>query len=261
MRQCRNIGAALLLAAGVFVWGSDPNLADAGHPWPFPENPLIAIPGGAFVFGADDGEENEKPRQTIEIPGFTVNRTEITNAEYRRFVVEGQGRASNFDRHPELGKDDRPVVGVSWDDADAFCRFYGLKLPTEQQFERAARGATGRKYAWGDAPATPDRVSRGSETCCGPDAADGFPATAPVGSFPKGNTPEGVADLTGNVWEWMDGWYNPYGTPPAAEDKTYRVLRGGAWNSDDWKLRTTYRLAYRGDFRYAANGGFRCVGP
>ena len=137
-----------------------------------------------------------------------------------------------------------------------FCRFHGLKLPSERQWERAARGTTGRRFAWGDAAPAPDRVNRGAAACCGPDDRDGFAATAPVGSLPAGNTAAGLADMTGNIWEWVDGFYGPYDAGPQT---AFRVLRGGAWNSDDRKLRATYRMAYRGEFRFAANGGFRCA--
>ena len=230
----------------------------ASPSWPFSDNPLIRIAAGSFVFGADDGEANEAPRAVLRLPAFSIARTEVTNDQYRRLVRDTGHRPSFFADHPVLGLGAHPVVGVSWDDADAFCRHFGLALPSERQWERAARGTDGRRFAWGDAAPGADRVNRGAEICCAADAADGFAATAPVGSFPAGHSPEGVADLTGNVWEWVDGWYNPYDA--AAPAQSFRVLRGGAWNSDAWKLRTTYRLAYDPAFRFAANGGFRCAG-
>ncbi|MFQ6018707.1 MAG: formylglycine-generating enzyme family protein [Kiloniellaceae bacterium] len=223
------------------------------------DNPLIDIAGGRFVFGSDDGEDNERPRQYREIAPFRITKFEITNRQYKAFVAAANHRPSFYGGHPVLGLPDHPVVGVSWADADAFCRFHGMTLPTEQQWERAARGAEGRRYAWGDQPPAPERVNRGAAQCCGPDEADGYPLTAPVGRYPSGMTPEGVADMTGNVWEWVEAWYNPYDAAPAARAERFRVLRGGAWNSDAWRLRTTYRLAYDGDYRFAANGGFRCV--
>ncbi len=226
---------------------------------PLEGNPLVEIPAGSFVFGADDGEENEAPRRTDALAAFRINRFEVTNRLYRAFVEASGHRSSFFDGHPVFGRSDHPVVGVSWDDADAFCRHHGLRLPSERQWERAARGVSGRPFAWGEAPPTPDRVNRGGATCCGPDPRDGYPATAPVGSFPAGTTKEGLFDMTGNVWEWADGWYNFHDAAPAAQERKFRVLRGGAWNSDEWKMRTTYRMAYKGDFRFAANGGFRCV--
>ena len=245
--RLRLVGLVLLLVPGAAAAG----LLD--------DNPLIEIAGGPFVFGSDDGEENEGPARTLDIPAFRIMKFEITNRQYRAYSAATGRRPAFYDTHPTLGLDDHAVVGVSWHDADAFCRHHGLRLPSEVEWERAARGSDGRRFAWGDAPAATQRVNRGAAQCCDPDAADGYGATAPVGSFPDGNTPEGVADLTGNVWEWVDGWYTPYDAGPAAQSRQFRVLRGGGWNSDDWKLRTTYRLAYNGDFRFSANGGFRCA--
>jgi len=246
-----------IILAVCVAWAAS---ASASPAWPFADNPLIAIAGGGFVFGADDGEANEAPRTRADLPRFRISRTEVTNDQYRAFVRDSGHRPAFYADHPVLGRGEHPVVGVSWDDADAFCRHYGLTLPSERQWERAARGREGRRFAWGDAAPSAERVNRGAAACCAPDAADGFAATAPVGSFPAGDTAEGLADMTGNVWEWVDGWYNPYDAAPAARAKRFRVLRGGAWNSDRRKLRTTYRLAYDPAFRFAANGGFRCAG-
>jgi iron(II)-dependent oxidoreductase len=226
--------------------------ASAEDLWPLPDNPPVTIPGGTALSPA---------AVPVDLPSLRVSRFEITNAEYERFVAETGHRPSHFAGHPEIARPSYPVVGVSWDDAMDFCRHYGLSLPMETQWDWMARGKEQRTYAWGDETPGSDHANLGAETCCGPNDIDGFAGTAPVGSFPKGDTPEGVSDLTGNVWEWVDGWYEEGLVDSAGKERKFRVLRGGAWNSDDAHLRASYRLGYRGDFRYAANGGFRCVAP
>ncbi len=245
--------ATLSLIAEVLLTGQATSSGLRGN------GPMVDIPGGSFIFGSDSGETKEGPARSIDLPSFKIMKYEVTNRQYNPYVDATGRQPSFYSSHPELGRDDHPVVGVSWGDADGFCRHFGLRLPTEEQWERAARGTDGRRFAWGNDDPTARRANRGGADCCMPDAADGYPATAPVGSFGEGDTPEGVSDMTGNVWEWVDGWFNSYGARPAARKKEFRVARGGAWNSDDWKLRTTYRLAYESDFRFAANAGFRCV--
>ena len=242
---------ALALAAGQA-------LADE----PIPDNPLIAIPAGPFVFGSDTGNENERPRQVIEGAAFAMNRTEISNLQYQRFVDATGHRSAFYGDHPILGLDSHPVVGVNWDDAAAFCAHYGLELPSERQYERAARGTNGAPFPWGDAPVGDNHAKHGADICCGSDDSDGYPMTAPVDSYPAGASAEGILNLVGNVWEWTRDFYAPYlgeASPDVAGK--YRVLRGGSWNSDPNHLTTTYRLVYDPEFRFAANGGFRCVRP
>ena len=238
----------LFLAIAFCILGGG---AVADEPWPLPHNPAVTIPGGAALSPAG---------ATVQLSAFRISRFEITNAEYRHFVAETGHRPSHFEDNPEIARDAYPVVGVSWDDAMDYCRHYGLSLPTETQWDWMARGRERREYAWGDEPPGTDHANHGATTCCQPDDSDGFAGTAPVGSFPKGDTPEGVSDVTGNVWEWVDGWYED-ANPDVDVERKFRVLRGGAWNSDDAHLKASYRLGYRGDFRYAANGGFRCVAP
>lgn len=231
--------------------------ADIG---PVAGNPLIEIPAGSFVFGRDDGLANERPRRMLEGRPFAINRTEITNRQYGRFVKATGHRPAFYANHPLFGLDDRPVVGVSWGDADAFCRYYGLVLPSEQQYERAARGTKGAAFPWGDAPPDETRANSGADACCSGDARDGYPMTAPAESFEAGASSEGVLNLAGNVWEWTGDLYAPYeGGNAARSAGPHRVLRGGSWNSDQKHLTTTYRLAYDPEFRFSANGGFRCV--
>ncbi|OHV79675.1 formylglycine-generating enzyme family protein [Ensifer sp. LCM 4579] len=233
--------------------------AIAGDLEPIAGNPLVAIPAGPFVFGRDDGPENERPRRIVEGRGFAINRTEITNRQYARFVAATGHRPAFYADHPLLGVADRPVVGVSWGDADAFCRHYGLALPSEQQYERAARGTNGKAFPWGDTPPDTMQANAGSDVCCAGDDRDGYPMTAPADAFAAGASEEGVLNLIGNAWEWTGDAYRAYGGTSVVGDERYRVLRGGAWNSDPDHLTTTYRLAYDPGFRFAANGGFRCV--
>ena len=222
------------------------------------KNPFIFIKGGEFVFGNNRGEENEKPQTLVNIENFYINMYEISNEIFNDYVSLSGNRNSYFYEHFHLGKDTYPVVGLSWKDASDFCKFYNANLPTEAQYERATRGLNGNLYSWGNDEPNPKLVNMGSKECCNPDIKDGYEATSPVGSFPLGKNEEGVMDLTGNVWEWMDGWYYSYKNNNDQE-KLFRVLRGGSWKNNAWKLRSTYRMAYNGDFRFAANGGFRCV--
>ncbi len=227
---------------------------------PIVGNPLIAIPAGPFVFGSDTGNENERPSRVIEGKPFAMNRTEITNTQYQRFVDATGHRSAFYGEHPFLGLDERPVVSVSFSDVAAFCSYYGLKVPSEQEYERAARGPDGAPFPWGEASVDAMRANHGSDQCCGGDDSDGYAMTAPANAFPAGASAEGILNLVGNVWEWTRDLYAPYvGEAPPDIAGKYRVLRGGAWNSDPSHLTTTYRLAYDPDFRFAANGGFRCV--
>jgi iron(II)-dependent oxidoreductase len=231
--------------------------ADVG---PIAGNPLIEIPAGTFVFGRDDGPDNERPRRVLKGRAFAINRTEITNRQYGCFVNATGHRPAFYADHPILGLDDRPVVGVSWQDADAFCRQYGLALPSEQQYERSARGTKGDAFPWGDALPDGARANSGADVCCSGDARDGYAMTAPAESFADGASREGVLNLVGNVWEWTRDLYAPYEGGTAQRSwGIYRVLRGGSWNSDPNHLTTTYRLAYDPEFRFSANGGFRCI--
>jgi iron(II)-dependent oxidoreductase len=249
------------ISSAVFGWIAPvfmAGIACAGGP--VAGNPLIEVPAGPFVFGSDTGIDNERPRRVIAGKSFAINRTEISNAQYRSFVVATGHRRAFYADHPSLGLDARPVVGVSHDDAAAFCAHYGLALPSEQEYERAARGADGAPNPWGSAPLAAIFVNGGSESCCAGDDRDGYAMTAPVESFMPGASKEGVLNLIGNVWEWTRDYYAPYGGEVEPEFAgNYRVLRGGAWNSDPGHLSATYRLAYAPDFRFAANGGFRCV--
>jgi formylglycine-generating enzyme required for sulfatase activity len=194
---------------------------------------LIRIPAGPFLYGEG---ENQK---TIDLPEFWIGRCPVTNAQYKHFLdANPQHRIPYYDadwakpynwdqksRTYPVGKADHPVVIVSWNDAQAFCHWAELILPTEEQWEKAARETDGRKWPWGDAWAA-NRANT-SEA--------GVGGTTPVGKYsPQGDSPYGCADMAGNVWEWMGSWYD--------EKQTYRVLRGGSWNNDQSLARVSIRI-------------------
>lgn len=228
--------------------------------------------------GSDSGESAEGPEHDVTLASFYVDRFEVTNAEFSEFVSEtshvtdaeragvgwhwvGEWRqVEGADwRHPHgaqssiVGFESHPVVQVSWHDAIAYCQWRHKRLPSEAEWERAARNAGSVLYAWGNAPPNNNgrfRASYGSDQCCSADDGDGFRYTAPVGSFPTGRSPFGAEDMTGNVWEWVSDTYDeayyrrsPPVDPINTAPEKRKVIRGGGWGNNPWGLRTTLRHA------------------
>ena len=238
---------------------------------------MVPVPGGSFVMGDDGGDPNETPKPAT-VGAFSLMRLEVTNRQFAVFVAaaghrtdaEKSGRGYVWDRtwrlvpgadwrHPNGigssidGKADHPVVQVSARDAAAFCAWHGLRLPSEAEWEFAARGAEGRRYPWGMSPPgtqTARRANFGTVECCAPDAADGYWRTAPVGGFPLGASPFGILDMAGNVWEWTASRFP--GRPQLV------VLRGGGWGNNPYCLRTAYRHGNPPDIGLDMVG-FRCA--
>ncbi len=192
-------------------------------------NEMILIPAGPFIRGTDFRLPDEGPRHEVDLPAFYIDKYEVTNLQYKKFIDEtGRRSPSHFRNrtYPE-GKADHPVTFVSWYDADAYCRWAGKRLPDDREWEKAARGTDGRVFPWGnrfgiDKANTPVRWvalrQRGD--------------TTPVGAFEGGKSPYGLYDMTGNVWEWTSSWYEPYpGNTRITENygKKYKVLKGGSW--------------------------------
>jgi hypothetical protein len=196
------------------------------------EEEMVRIPEGEFWMGSDDGEVDEKPRRRVDLNPFSIDKYEVTNTQWEKFM-SATGRVSYLDasnpRFPKFSAPGQPVVGVSWHDAEAYCKWGRKRLPTEAEWEKAARGADGRKYPWGDGE--PDKTKANF-------LATGLGKTDVVGSYPAGVSPYGVYDMAGNVWEWVSDWYQEryYQTAPAKNPKgpsngKFRVLRGGSWES------------------------------
>ncbi len=206
---------------------------------------LVLIPAGEFTMGSEKGGDAEKPARKVYLDAFYIGRYPITNAQYKRFV-EATGHESPYASTGRLvpkGKEDHPVVNVTWDDVRAYCEWVSdetgqvLRLPTEAQWEKAARGTRSRKYPWGH---------KFDKDKCNT-LESGIRDTTPVGKYsPAGDSPYGVADMAGNVWEWTSSLHKhyPYSADDGREDPTAkgdRVLRGGSFSYDRGFARVTYR--------------------
>jgi formylglycine-generating enzyme required for sulfatase activity len=221
---------------------------------------MLLVPEGWFEMGSNDGEDDEKPVHRVLLDTFYMDKYEVTVGEYTAFF-RSTGRQGLLDYVATYAPGGQyPVVGVSWDDAEAYCRWAGKQLPTEAQWEKAARGTDRRQYPWGNEAVDGKRANYAGK-------ADGYEYTAPVGTFPSGKSPYGIEDLAGNVWEWVQDWYtadyyrrsperNPVNDTPAQ----YCVLRGGGWPNSPAFVRAADRVRLAPDGRLY-DLGFRCVVP
>ncbi len=216
---------------------------------------MAYVPGGIFIMGNENGDSDERPAHRVKLKPFYMDQFEITNIQYRKFISETKHQEPLFWNDKHFNSDLQPVVGVSWDDARAYAEWAGKRLPTEAEWEMAARSTDGREYPWGN--------FWYDKRCNSVEA--GYNKVIQVGSFSKGASPYGIYDMAGNVWEWcLDtysvGYYknsaedNPAG-PKAGDDK---VLRGGSWGYDKVNSRSSNRFW---DDKGTRNRhfGFRCV--
>jgi formylglycine-generating enzyme required for sulfatase activity len=219
-------------------------LGQAGDPR-LRENNWVRIPEGVFVMGEGQGAHE------VELSAYEIGKYPVTVEEFARYVEDGGAGPEDWDKQVEYPN--RPVVGVSWREAVVYCQWRGVRLPTDAEWERAARGVEGRVYPWGSEEPDPSRANY-RETNVG--------APTPVGLFPRGATPEGICDLAGNVYEWVSDWYREYPKgeqkdPPGLESGSGRVLRGGAWGSVPWALSTAGRGWFEPGDR--VDFGLRCA--
>jgi iron(II)-dependent oxidoreductase len=198
---------------------------------------MVLVPAGEFILGSAQ-EPGALSERRVDLAAFWIDKYEVTNAQYQRFVQE-TGHQAPWGDYP-AGQADYPVTGVSWQDANAYCQWAEKRLPTEAEWEKAARGDDGRRYPWGDGwrdgLANTDEVGAG-----GP---------RPVGSYPGGASPYGVQDMAGNVWEWVNDWFG-------ASQET-KVIRGGAWNAISRWAQAVARNS-TSPTRTQDNLGFRCA--
>jgi len=237
---------------------------------------LLAVPGGEFTMGSP-----EAPKRVV-LKSFYIDRLEVTNAQYGKFLAAVAKQGGGAWQHPQqpkskkghvpafwsnanLGqaKADHPVVGADWFDAYAYAKWTGKRLPTEAEWERAARGTDGRDYPWGSDP--PEQGLRYRSNFFGSYlGADGHRFTAPVGTFPAGGSPVGCLNMAGNVSEWCADWYGPLPQERRLTDPTgpavgkSRVTKGGAWNLGADSIRCFSRWPMDPSGRLASVG-FRCA--
>lgn len=225
---------------------------------------MLLVPAGDFLMGSPEGEglSDERPQHRVQIDAFYLDTYEVTVARYEKFLDETGHVRPDFWPYDETREyAERPVVGVAWSGAQAYCEWAGKRLPTEAEWEYAARGNDGRRYPWGDADPTA-QLANTSKSWSYNFYKDRL---EPVGRHPDARSPFGIHDMAGNVWEWVADWYDakyyarsPENNPPGPRDGSMKVLRGGSWNFAGKYSRTSSRLRYEPRHR-AADIGFRCA--
>ncbi len=252
-------------------------LAPAPTPFPTP-TPLpgpdnveeILIPSGVFLMGCDSNNSSEircpssqQPLHAVYLDAYFIDKYEVTNARYKACVDAGgctpPWSNTSYTRRFYYGNpiyDDYPVIRVDWYQAVAFCAWAGKRLPSEAEWEKAARGDIDtRKYPWGDREPDATLLNYGAQ----------IGDTVEVGSYPSGASPYGVMDMAGNVWEWVNDWYSggyyrvsPHANPPGPESGRHRVRRGGSWLNPEGDMRVAER-SLKPPEHWPSAIGFRCV--
>lgn len=216
---------------------------------------MVLVPAGPFIYGANQTEiksllkklkagwadifASEHRRQTRTLPAFYIDRFEVTNERYSRFVSATKRGPTRFSRYPQLNDPKQPVVGIGWQDAEAYCRWSEKRLPTEEEWEKAARSTDGRTWPWGDEDDPKRYNGRAAE----------YFAPIAVGSFQSGDSKYGVADMAGNVWEMTSSVW----------EGGAKVMRGGSFLNRLSEVRVTVRWAAGDEARGANWLGFRCA--
>jgi formylglycine-generating enzyme required for sulfatase activity len=230
---------------------------------------MVYVPGGTFEMGSTEGNDNEQPVHSVTLDSFWIDKYEVTNAQYRKCVEDRDCEEPGCSGNSDLPAPDQPVVCVSWYDAQGYCEWAQARLPTEAEWEYAARGPQGNKYPWGDT-FDGERLNFCDASCPkyqkDTNWDDGYELTAPVGSFEAGASWCEALDMAGNVWEWVNDWYqadyyavSPDSNPPGPERVEHKVRRGGAWGGNANFVRSADRSWYSPDITDDLSGGFRCA--
>lgn len=219
---------------------------------------MVYVPAGEFTMGSDEWWPKSQPAHKRFVNVFYIDKYEVTNERYRKFVeaAERKGPAHWINGKFPAERAEHPVVFVSWHDANDFCKWEGKRLPTEAEWEKAARGTDGRTFPWGDK----------FDSRKGNLPQYGENDTMPVGRFEEGKSPYGAYDMAGNVWEWTADWFKPYpgnNHPDENYGEKYRVVRGGSWYDCTYYKcgisAPTYNRIFFNPMTRNNNFGFRCA--
>jgi len=233
--------------------------------------PMIRVPAGQFPMGVPkgdrDGGRDEYPRHDVQLDAYYIDKYEVTHGRYEKFVKATGHRIPENPKNSKrtLWSDhlsdtlaERPVINVDWHDADAYCRWAGKRLPTEAEWEKAARGTDDRRFPWGNMEPTHKHLNYNQQW-------QGEKTLMPVGSYEAGKSPFGVYDMAGNVWEWVADWYDPLyyeksppTNPKGPEAGTYKVLRSSGWSVETPLVRLFTRVKSDPVNRNDSTG-FRCA--
>jgi len=237
---------------------------------------MVLVPAGEFLMGSDTWSGSEKPSHTVYLDSYYIDQFEVSNSAFVEFLnevgnqIEGVAGKAHWveENDPDLqifrvddvwqvtpGREDHPMNEVTWFGARAFCEWRQARLPSEAEWEKAARGTDGRTYPWGEA----------EPTCEMANFAGCFYDSVPVDSYPDWVSPYGAYNMAGNVHEWTNDWYgeayyanSPDDNPTGPENGDYKVFRGASWFNANFQTRTTYRYPKLPVLTYMANG-FRCA--
>ena len=207
------------------------------------EGAMAVVPAGEFMMGSSTGDSDEQPAHKVHVDAFSMDVYEVTVGQYAAFLqAKGIDPPSDWKTMNRSEHQKRPVANVDWADAFAFCKWAGKRLPTEAEWEKAARGTDGRLYPWGNETPTPLHANFGKSDW------SNHAVLAPIGSFEGGKSPYGIYDMAGNVWEWVNDWYDynyykssPSQNPTGPSMGGTKVIRGGAWNSNPRAMRSANR--------------------
>ena len=234
--------------------------------------PMIVIPAGSFPMGVPDGDRDggrdEYPRHEVFVDTFAIDKFEVTNGLYLAFVKSTGHRVPQNPKNPTRNLwqgdsitdslVDRPVINVDWFDADAYCTWAGKRLPTEAEWEKAAKGTSDRRFPWGNVEPTAKHLNYNQRWI-------GEKTLMPVGSYEAGKSPFGVYDVAGNVWEWVNDWYDaqyyeksPRKNPQGPKTGSKKVIRGAGWQNETPTVRIFTRVESDPTVRNESTG-FRCA--
>jgi formylglycine-generating enzyme required for sulfatase activity len=255
-KMALGVAAAAIALAGVYVY----RMQQPAHPETAGKDgaPAVVIPAGSFTMGDDE----DSPQREVYLDAFLLDKYEMTVARYAKFL-ESTGGVKPPEHWQEARLDsggELPVIGVDWHDADAYCRWAGKRLPTDAEWEKAARGADGRRYPWGNDAPTPARANFGKSSS----ASAYHKGLVRVGGREAGQSPYGVQDLAGNASEWVADWFaegfrrRDVRNPKGPESGTGKVIRGGGWYDPADRLSSSRRM-YASPINRANDVGFRCA--